>query len=219
MKIGHFAVLPAQVRYDRALTDKAILLFAEIVAATDAYGVCEEDNTHFATALQIDNRTVVRCLQQLMSAGHIQKFKEGTKRKFRIITNGFSLPDGVEIVDNEKVKYEDITPFIETIFELWDNGLRTIFHKSFKTQRQEQYEGMLRNRLTTFSKEEILSSLKNRINFMYNSEWFRENEQMAISIESIIKDDISILKWLNSKSDEPEKAKSFAKEHAKNIIK
>ena len=130
-----------------------------------------------------------------------------------------ALPIWIELIHEEKIKYEDITDFINIVFDLWDNGLKSIFHKQMITLKREAYETMLRQRLVTFSREDILSSIKNRINFMFNSDWFRDNEQMARSIEPILKDDISLLKWLNSKGEEPVKPKAFIREKGNDLIK
>ncbi len=199
MKINHYAVIPAQVRYDRELTDKSILLFAELTAASNAYGICEEDNQYFASALQMDARSVTRCLQQLAAQGHINKIIEGRSRKIQILTKGFDTPDGVEIEQTVDTPKLDIEPIVHTIFDLWDTGLKMIFGKPMVTEKREAYSNLIRQRLLTFSKEEILSSLKNRIAYMNDSDWHHENEGMARSIEHVLKDDGSVLRWLNTK--------------------
>lgn len=201
MKINHYAVIPAQVRYDRMLTDKSILLFGEISAATNAYGVCEEDNGYFAAAIKIDNRTVTRCISQLVDQGHLQRFKEGGRRKLKIVTKGLPLPEGVDVEMEETKKIEDISGYRELLFNLWDDGLDMIFHNKHHTEKRELYEPVLRQRLQTFTKEELLSSLKNRINYMANSQWWRDNFQAAATIEPVLKDDASVLRWLNAKPE------------------
>jgi hypothetical protein len=199
MKINHYAVIPAQVRYDKALTDKAKLLFGEISAATNAYGVCEEDNGYFAAALQVDSRTISRCIGQLFDQGHLQRFTESGRRKLKIVTKGLPLPEGVEVEMEEVKPMEDISPFRELLFNLWDSGLNMIFHNKHHTEKRENYDPTLRQRLQSFTRDEILSSVKNRINFMSNSDWYKDNFSSACTIEHIIKDDATVLRWLNAK--------------------
>lgn len=197
MKTTHFAVIPAQVRYDKTLSDKSKLLFGEIAAATNAYGVCEEDNGYFSAALQVDSRTITRCVGQLLEQGHLQRIREGNRRKLKIVTKGLALPEGAD-VEIEIVKpIENLEPFRELLFNLWDDGLNMIFHNKFVTQKRELYDNLLKQRLQSFSKEELLSSIKKRISYMAGSDWFKDNLEMASNIEPVIKDDASVLKWLN----------------------
>jgi len=202
MKTNHYAVIPAQVRYDRTLTDKSVILFGEISAATNAYGICEEDNGYFASALKVDTRTITRCIGQLLEQQHLQRFTENGKRKLKIVTKGLPLPEGVNIQIEETKKIEDISQFRELFFNLWDDGINMIFHTGFRTEKRELYEPQLRQRLQSFSKEELLSAIKNRINYMSTSDWFKDNQQSAVMIDPVIKDDASILKWLNAKMEQ-----------------
>ena len=71
-KPGYWAVLPAVVRYDRQLPDKAKLLYAEISSLTEQRGYCYANNEYFQNLYDITDRTVRRLLQALQTAGYIR---------------------------------------------------------------------------------------------------------------------------------------------------
>ena len=90
VKPGYYAVIPAQVRYDEALPDKAKLLYGEISALTNAEGFCFASNDYFARLYGCTIGTVARQLGELEKAGYIvrelEKDKTGqvVRRKIRL---------------------------------------------------------------------------------------------------------------------------------------
>lgn len=208
MKINLYSIIPAHVRYDRTLTDKSILLFGEISAAANAYGICEEDNSYFSVALNCDARTITRCVTQLCEAGHLERIKEGGKRKLKIIQRGLEIPLGVEIESDQIVPKEDITSFANQLIETWERALNT------KIDKKEMYTELIASRLMNFTKDELMEALRNRASYVNQAPWFKEpeNRQMATSLEILLKSNESTLKWLNAKiKDEKQSVQSFKK--------
>lgn len=206
MKVNHYAIIPSQVRYDRALSSTSVLLFGEISAATNVYGICDEDNDYFSAALRIDVRTVTRCISQLVEQGHIQKIKEDGKRKLRIVTKGLELPPDLEIETIASIPVEDISQFVNQIFHIWETKLET------KIDKKELYTEIIRARLAAFSKDDVIVAVQNRIQFVSESSWHNlpENRQSAVDIEQVIADDKKMLKWLNAKPETTQpKLKAF----------
>ena len=71
-KPNYWAVLPAAVRYDPELPDKAKLLYAEISSLTGQRGHCYASNEYFQRLFDISDRTVQRLLKALQARGLIQ---------------------------------------------------------------------------------------------------------------------------------------------------
>lgn len=72
-KPSFFSQLPADVRYDPNLTDKAKLLYSEITAFTNMGGECYATDSYFATLYNSDKRTVQRWLSNLEKCGYIKR--------------------------------------------------------------------------------------------------------------------------------------------------
>jgi hypothetical protein len=66
-----FAVIPAQVRYDKNISANAKLLFAEITALSNKEGYCFASNNYFEEYLGLSTRSVQNVLKELKECGHI----------------------------------------------------------------------------------------------------------------------------------------------------
>jgi len=88
-KPSYYAILPADVRYDPNLKDKAKLLYGEISALSNKTGECTATNNYFAKLFHITTKTVSRLIQNLKNSGYIRviiKYKDDSKEvKLRII--------------------------------------------------------------------------------------------------------------------------------------
>ena len=68
---GYDAVIPARVRYDPELTDKAKLLYGEIRALASRDGYCWATNAYFCHLYMVSESTIQRNLAALTDRGHI----------------------------------------------------------------------------------------------------------------------------------------------------
>lgn len=68
---GFFAIIPANLRYDKRLPANAKLLYAEITALCSAKGYCWAYNSYFAKLYGVDERTVRRWLEKLKEYDYI----------------------------------------------------------------------------------------------------------------------------------------------------
>lgn len=81
-KPNYYAVIPAEVRYDKELKDKAKLLYGEITSLSDKFGYCYASNKYFANLYEVDLSTISRLIKNLVDRGYIKTtliYKEGTK--------------------------------------------------------------------------------------------------------------------------------------------
>src|SRR5690625_1697682 len=82
MKKSYYAIIPANVRYDKRLTDGAKLLYGEITALCNETGRCWATNSYFAKLYEVSNVTISNWISQLEKLGYIKreiKYKGGTK--------------------------------------------------------------------------------------------------------------------------------------------
>ena len=69
---AYWAVLPAEIRYDPELPDKAKLLYAEISSLTSETGYCWASNEHFCQLYACTERTIRRLISALAARGYIR---------------------------------------------------------------------------------------------------------------------------------------------------
>ena len=79
---AYYAIIPANVRYDKDLVPNAKLLYGEITALCNEKGYCWATNQYFAELYNVSDRTIKNWISQLVDKGYIQrsvKYIEGTK--------------------------------------------------------------------------------------------------------------------------------------------
>ncbi len=90
-KPNYYAILPANIRYDKKLTDKAKLLYAEITSLTYKTGECWASNKYFSELYAISVETVSRIIKLLIDNGYLERkiiYKSDTKE----ISNRVLIP-------------------------------------------------------------------------------------------------------------------------------
>lgn len=81
-----FAIIPADVRYDKRLKPNEKLLFGEITALCNTEGYCWATNAYFAELYDKTNRSISEWISHLESLGYIKVgIKKNTYRKITLI--------------------------------------------------------------------------------------------------------------------------------------
>ena len=79
---AYYAIMPAEVRYDKDLPPNAKLLYGEITALCNDKGYCWATNQYFADLYKVSKITVSRWISTLNKKGYISidtLYREGTK--------------------------------------------------------------------------------------------------------------------------------------------
>jgi len=82
-KPNYYAILTADVRYEKRLTANAKLLYAEITALTNAKGYCWSTNAYFANLYGVSNTSISKWVSQLVKLGYLDIkliYREGSKQ-------------------------------------------------------------------------------------------------------------------------------------------
>lgn len=91
---SYYAILPANVRYDKKLTPGAKLLYAEITALCNEKGFSWATNNYFEKLYNVNNRTIQRWLKDLKTEKYIYIETSNNKRFIYIQDNTTKLSQG-----------------------------------------------------------------------------------------------------------------------------
>tara|TARA_R100000734_G_scaffold861_1_gene982 strand:- start:302 stop:946 length:645 start_codon:yes stop_codon:yes gene_type:complete len=114
---NYYAIISAEVRYDRNLTPHAKLLYAEITAFLDMNGECFATNKYFSKLYGKSVVTISKWIRELIENGYITStftYKEGTKeidRRYLSILKGGIKEKGIGGI---KEKFKDNNTSINT---------------------------------------------------------------------------------------------------------
>lgn len=160
MEPSFYAIIPANVRYDKELTANAKLLYGEITALCNKEGYCWASNDYFSSLYEVSKTSISKWISQLVSRGYLKSkiiYREGTKeieeRHLTLVTGGseekFNTPIEEKLKDNntssnntlnkDKVSLPyktniDIQFFPEGWLEVWSNWL------SYKSKIKSRYK-------------------------------------------------------------------------------
>jgi hypothetical protein len=120
-KPNYYAVIPANVRYDKSLIPNAKLLYAEITALCNMNGKCCASTSYFAGLYEVSRVSIQKWLKLLEDKNYIKRsitYKEGSKQiETRYITlvnnpNKQKLTDNTNInITNNNITYSNKVHF------------------------------------------------------------------------------------------------------------
>ena len=149
---AYYAIIPANVRYDKDLVPNAKLLYGEITALCNEKGYCWASNQYFAELYNVSDRTIKNWISQLADKGYIQrsvKYREGTKeieqRKLFIgRENNFTTP-GNYVPDPRENNFT--TPseknFLDNNTSINNTFNNTDIYKGKKKQKSETVKSII----------------------------------------------------------------------------
>lgn len=113
-KKNYYAVIPANVRYDKRLSPLTRLIYGEITALSNEKGYCFATNAYFANLYSMSNVSISRCISELKEHNYIRvvydiKEKNVDKRKIYINNLENKKLESEELnKKNEKLENEEL---------------------------------------------------------------------------------------------------------------
>lgn len=182
MNKSYYAIIPANVRYDKRLTANAKLLFGEITALCNDKGYCWARNSYFAELYGVSKTSISKWISQLIEYGYIFseiQYKEGTKeienRYLKLVDNPINenvIPikeklKGYERKVNDPIEEKLNTPIEE---KLKDNN--TVINNTFNNKKVRKKEKEPEKK--SFSFDEIINS-------------YTDNEELRMELKEHLK--------------------------------
>ena len=103
-KPNYYAVIPAEVRYNKKLTPNAKLLYAELTALSNMNGKCWASTSYFARIYEVSKVSIQKWLKILEDNNYITRtvtYKTGSKE---ILSRVITLVSKEKLTDNINTK-------------------------------------------------------------------------------------------------------------------
>ena len=139
-KKSYYAVIPADVRYDKKLTPNAKLLYGEITALCNEKGFCWASNNYFAKLYNVKPQAISRWIKSLEECKYIEieyiyKGKEITQRKVSINSDTYQqINKGVSIESEEGIN-KSVTGYQQNDKE--NNTINNTINNKVNTEKQK----------------------------------------------------------------------------------
>ena len=149
-KPNYYAIIPANVRYDKNLTANAKLLYGEISALVQKDGVCYASNKYFAELYNVSQVSISKWINSLVEKKYINFeiiYKEGTKE---ILNRYLTL-----VYDPIKEKFKDNNISINNTKEINNNKL-LFTKKKFKKPTLDEVQQYCSERNNNISAEKFI---------------------------------------------------------------
>ena len=106
-----YAIIPANVRYDKSLRPNEKLLYGELTALTNKNGYCFASNNYFAELYEVTQQAVSRWINNLKKQGYITieyTYKSGTKEIDKRLIRLVSTNDSKVSTKSSEVSTNDL---------------------------------------------------------------------------------------------------------------
>lgn len=197
---GYWSVIPADVRYNNKLKDKAKLLYSELSSLCNENGCCWATNSYFSELYGVSKETISRLLSSLKKEGYIDikieydKQTKQVKRRIIYLLTKLSIPIDQKVIDpiDQKVKENNIN-ILNNIKEYYMS--KKCFPKLNKLTDSRKKK--LLKRLNEQGEDNILKA----IDIASNSNFLKGNNKTGwkMDFDWLIANDTNIVKILEGK--------------------
>lgn len=172
---SYYAVLPANVRYDKNITPNAKLLYAEITALCNDKGYCWAGNAYFAELYGVTKTSISNWISSLQKNGYIDVqliYKENSKE---IQSRHISIANNIPIQNNLNTYTKDFVEGIQKNFtdntQIINTKKDEIISKDIITQKQKS---LIPKETKKAKKTKDIVTMRNMINAFTENESIRE---------------------------------------------
>ena len=105
-KPNYYAVIPAEVRYNKKLTPNSKLLYAEITALCNMNGKCTASTEYFCKLYEVSRVSIQKWLKTLEDNGYIKRvniYKQGSKEILTRVITLVNMPSKEKFTDNTNI--------------------------------------------------------------------------------------------------------------------
>ncbi|KWY40245.1 helix-turn-helix domain-containing protein [Enterococcus faecium] len=206
---SYYAIIPANVRYDKRLKPNTKLLYGEITALCNERGFCWAGNEYFADLYGVNKETISRWVSDLIKFGYLNReiiYKEGTNqiinRYLRI--NQYPIDEKRNTPIDEKVK--DNNTSINNTFNNTKEYIRELPpSKKSKAKPVRHKYGEYKNVLLS---DEQMEKLKTEFPNDYQERIERLSEYCEASGKTYKNYLATIRSWARKEKSEPKNASS-----------
>ncbi|HAZ0999656.1 TPA: helix-turn-helix domain-containing protein [Enterococcus faecium] len=206
---SYYAIIPANVRYDKRLKPNTKLLYGEITALCNERGFCWAGNEYFADLYGVNKETISRWVSDLIKFGYLNReiiYKEGTNqiinRYLRI--NQYPIDEKRNTTIDEKVK--DNNTSINNTFNNTKEYIRELPpSKKSKAKPVRHKYGEYKNVLLS---DEQMEKLKTEFPNDYQERIERLSEYCESSGKTYKNYLATIRSWARKEKSEPKNASS-----------
>ena len=172
---SYYAVLPANIRYDKNITPNAKLLYAEITALCNDKGYCWAGNAYFAELYGVTKTSISNWISSLQKNGYIDVqliYKENSKE---IQSRHISIANNIPIQNNLNTYTKNIVEGIQKNFtdntQIINTKKDEIISKDIITQKQKS---LVPKETKKAKKTKDIVTMRNMINAFTENESIRE---------------------------------------------
>ena len=195
---SYYAILPANVRYDKNLKPMEKILYAEITALSNKNGYCSASNSYFAKLYETSNETISRWISHLKKEGYLKVIIDSKKGNLRKI---YPIDKKINTIDenvntlltkksrpiDENVKHNNINTILQENNNINKKEKNQIEEEKTKDTLKTNELQKIIDLIREFYKENKLSLTGNKV-FLYERKIYDLTKSYPLKeIEEVIK--------------------------------